>query len=87
VLGARVTSDAQVPPGMVVKKIPAQKFAILTSEQGPASKVVPQLWNKINSLPKTAVGAIAGTRRIFEIDNLRTSDPEVLQMDVYVGIK
>ena len=60
VLGARVTSDAQVPPGMVVKKNPAQKFAVFTSEKGPASKVVPQLWMTINSLPKTAVG---GDRR------------------------
>jgi hypothetical protein len=36
-LAARVTSDAQVPAGMVVKKIPAQKFAVVPSEKGPAS--------------------------------------------------
>src|SRR5215475_2987135 len=42
VLGARVTSDADVPAGMVAKKIPAQKFAVFTSEKGPAPKVVPQ---------------------------------------------
>ena len=87
VLGARVTSDAQVPPGMVVKKIPAQKFAVFTSEKGPASKVVPQLWMKINSLPKTAVGGDRLYKADFEIYDLRASDPENLQMDVYVGIK
>ena len=87
VLGARVTSDAEVPAGMVVKKIPAQKFAVFTSAQGPAPKVVPQLWMKINSLPKTAVGGDRLYKADFEIYDQRASDPENLQIDVYVGIK
>ena len=87
VLGARVTSDAEVPPGMVVKKIPAQKFAVLTSEKGPAPEVVPQLWMKINSLPKTAAGGDRLYKADFEIYDQRARYPESLQMDVYVGIK
>ncbi|HEY1678237.1 MAG TPA: GyrI-like domain-containing protein, partial [Candidatus Sulfotelmatobacter sp.] len=51
-LGARVTSDSDVPAGMVAKKVPAGKFALFTSEKGPAPQVVPALWMKINSLPK-----------------------------------
>src|SRR3974390_274011 len=53
ILGARVTSDANVPPGMVAKKIPAGKFALFTSDKGPAPQVVPALWMKINFLPKS----------------------------------
>jgi predicted transcriptional regulator YdeE len=87
VLGARVASDAQVPAGLVAKKIPAQKFAVFTSEKGPAPKVVPQLWMKINSLPKTAVGGDRLYKADFEIYDERATDPENLQMDVYVGIK
>jgi CubicO group peptidase (beta-lactamase class C family)/predicted transcriptional regulator YdeE len=85
-LGARVNSDAEVPLGMVAKKIPAQKFAVFTSEKGPAPKVVPQLWMKINSLPKTAVGASRQYKADFEIYDERATDPENLQMDVYIGI-
>lgn len=87
VLGARVTSDADVPPGMVATKIPAGKFAVFTSEKGPAPQVVPALWMKINSLPKTAVGADRVYRADFEIYDQRASDPQNFQMDVYVGIK
>jgi predicted transcriptional regulator YdeE len=87
VLGAHVTSDAEVPAGMVAKKIPAQKFAVFTSEKGPAPKVVPQLWMKINSLPKTAVGGDRQYKSDFEIYDERATDPESLQMDVYIGIK
>jgi predicted transcriptional regulator YdeE len=52
VLGARVNSAADVPAGMVAKKIPAGKFAVFTSEKGAAAKIVPETWMKINSLPQ-----------------------------------
>jgi len=87
VLGARVTSDSEVPTGIVAKKIAAQKFAVFTSERGPAQKVVPQVWMKINSLPQTAVGGDRNYKADFEIYDERASDPQNLQMDVYVGIK
>ena len=87
VLGARVTSDAEVPAGMVAKKVPAQKFAVFTSEKGPAPKVVPGLWMRINSLPETSVGANRQYKADFEIYDERAADPQNLQMDVYVGIK
>lgn len=87
VLGARVTSDANVPPGMVAKKVPAGRYAVFTSEKGPGPQVVPQLWTKINSLPQTAVGGDRAYRADFEIYDERARDPQNLQMDVYVGIK
>ena len=86
-LGSRVTSDADVPDGMVSKKIPAGKFAVFTSEKGPAPKVVPELWMKINSLPENAVGADREYRADFEIYDQRAMDPQNMEMDVYIGIK
>lgn len=87
VLGARVNSDSAVPAGMVAKKIPAGRYAVFTTEKGPAAKVVPEAWMRINSLPKSAVG---GDRRYgadFEIYDERASDPQSAQVDVYVGIE
>ena len=86
-LGARVTSDADVPEGMVARRVPAGKFEVFTSEKGPAPKVVPELWMKINSLPENAAGAHREYLADFEIYDQRAMDPENLQMDVYVGIK
>jgi len=87
ILGARVTSDAEIPAGMIATRIPAGKFAVFTSEKGPAPKVVPDLWIKINSLPQDAVGANRQYKADFEIYDERAMDPQNLQMDVYVGIK
>jgi predicted transcriptional regulator YdeE len=87
VLGARVTSDADVPAGMVAKTVPAGKYVVFTSEKGAAPKVVPELWMKINSLPQTATGGDRVYRSDFEIYDQRAMDPQNLQMDVYIGIK
>jgi CubicO group peptidase (beta-lactamase class C family)/predicted transcriptional regulator YdeE len=87
VLGARVTSDANVPEGMVARKVPPGKYAMFTSEKGLAPQVVPALWMKINSLPQGAVGADRVYGADFEIYDERAIDPQNLQMDVYVGIK
>jgi predicted transcriptional regulator YdeE/peroxiredoxin len=86
-LGARVTSDAGLPPGIVAKKIPAGKFAVFTTEKGPGPKVVPDAWMRINSLPKSAVGGDRTYRTDYEIYDERARDPQNLQADVYVGIK
>ena len=87
ILGSRVTSDVAVPTGMIARKVPAGKFGVFTSEKGPAPKVVPELWMKINSLPPDAVGAKRQYKADFEIYDERATDPQNLQMDVYIGIK
>jgi CubicO group peptidase (beta-lactamase class C family)/predicted transcriptional regulator YdeE len=86
-LGARVTSDADVPAGMVARKVPSGKYAVFTSEKGPGPKVVPALWMKIASLPQGAVGTDRVYGADFEIYDERAMDPQNLQMDVYVGIR
>lgn len=87
VLGARVTSAGEVPDGMAAKKIPAGRYVVFTSEKGPAPKVVPELWMKINSLPHGAVGADRSYRADFEIYDERARDPQNAQLDIYVGVK
>jgi CubicO group peptidase (beta-lactamase class C family)/predicted transcriptional regulator YdeE len=86
-LGARVTSDGDVPAGMVAKKIPGGRFAVFTSEKGPAPTVVPETWMKINSLPKSATGGDRVYQADYEVYDERAMDPHNLQVDVYVGIR
>jgi predicted transcriptional regulator YdeE len=87
VLGAKVSSSANVPEGMIAKKIPEGRYAVFTSEKGPGPKVVPELWMKINSLPKSSPGGDRVYRSDFEIYDERAADPQNLQMDVYIGIR
>jgi predicted transcriptional regulator YdeE len=87
ILGAKVSSSAAVPEGMVAKKIPAGHYAVFTSDRGPGPKVVPELWMRINSLPKSAVGGERTYRADFEIYDERATDPQNLQADIYIGIR
>jgi predicted transcriptional regulator YdeE len=86
-LAAKVNSDANVPAGMVAKKILAGKYAVFTTEKGPGPKVVPEAWMKIDSLPQSAVGGDRVYHADFEVYDQRATDPQNLQADIYVGIK
>lgn len=46
-LGVKVKSTKSIPEGMVVKKVPAGKFKIFTSDEGPVWETVPSIWKKI----------------------------------------
>jgi predicted transcriptional regulator YdeE len=72
---------------MVSKLVPAGKFAVFTSEKGPAPKVVPEIWMKINSLPKSAVGGDRVYKADFEVYDERAADPQNAVVEVHVGIK
>lgn len=83
ILGAKVASDKEIPPGMVAVKVPAARYARFTTEKGPAYKVVPDTWKRIWNHP----GGERTYKSDFEIYDQRAVDPEKSQVDVYVGIK
>jgi predicted transcriptional regulator YdeE len=87
VLGAKVTSAKDVPAGMVAIKIPAGRYAMYTSEKGPVYKVVPDLWQRIWGVKKSAPGGDRTYQADFEVHDQRSMDPENSQVDVYVGVK
>jgi predicted transcriptional regulator YdeE len=87
VIGARVTSTADVPAGMVVKKVPAGKYAIFTSERGPVAQVVVATWRRIWAQPKSAPGGDRAYKSDYEVYDERAMDAQNAQMDVHVGIK
>jgi predicted transcriptional regulator YdeE len=87
ILGARVSSAQHAPSGMVAKKVPPGKYAVFTTARGLASKVVPEAWQHINSLPKSAPGGDRTYRADFELYGPRAADPQHAQVDIYVGIR
>ena len=86
ILGAKVTSDKNVPTGMVAVKVPAGRYAKYTSEQGAAYKVVPDTWKRIWETPPSTATGNRSYKTDFELYDQRAADPEKSQVDVYVGI-
>jgi predicted transcriptional regulator YdeE len=86
-IGARVSSADDVPVGMVVKKVPAGRYAVFISEKGFVGKVVPQTWSRIWAISKCSPGGNRAYQADFEIYDQRAADPQNAVVDIYVGIK
>ena len=74
------------PNSLVVKQIPAGKYAVFTTEVGPFAKVIPDAWQRIFKLEQE--GKIKRAYKTdFEIYDQRAQDPQNGQVDIYVGLK
>jgi predicted transcriptional regulator YdeE len=88
VIGVRPEPGATVPEGMVLKKIPAGDYAVITSEKGPASKVVPAAWMHVWALEDNAqLGGTRAYKADFEVYDRRSADPQNAQVDIHIGLK
>jgi len=88
VIGVKVKDKSQVPDGMVLKTVPAGKYALLTSEKGPAPTVIPAAWMKVAALEdKDQLGGKRAYKTDFEVYGPSAVDPQNLQADLYVSLK
>lgn len=87
VLGAKVSSAKDVPPGMVAQTVRSGNYAMFTGQGVAASQLVVDLWKRIWSLEKP--GALARAYRTdFEVHYQGLSeDPAAAHVDVYVGLE
>jgi predicted transcriptional regulator YdeE len=84
----KVSSVSDVPSGMMAKKVPAGKYAVVTSEKGPAAQVVPQAWQRVWSLEdEEQLGGARAYKADFELYDQRSQNPQDSQVDLYVGLK
>lgn len=89
ILGARAKPipNPTVPTGMVVKTVPAGRYAVFTSERGPVAKVVVETWKRIWEYYQTPANGQRAYRADFEVYALRAADPNNAQVDIHIGVK
>jgi predicted transcriptional regulator YdeE len=87
-IGARVTDTSRAPDGMVFRRVPRGKYAVLTTATGPVAKVIPEAWQKIWQLEdQSRLGGPRVYQADFEVHDQRSRNPQNSQVDIYVGIK
>jgi predicted transcriptional regulator YdeE len=86
-LGARVTKVENAPAGMVVKNVPAGRYAVFTSERGPVQKVVVEMWRRVWETPKSALGGDRTYKTDFELYDQRAKNPTDSVVDLYVAVR
>src|SRR5271167_3137777 len=89
VLGAKVrpVPNHTLPEGMIIKTVPASRYAVFTSGRGPVEKVVVQTWKQIWSYYQSPVNGQRAYRADFELYDQRAADPNNAQVDIYIGLK
>jgi predicted transcriptional regulator YdeE len=88
IIGMKVSSVSTVPPGMVAKRVPSGRYAVVTSEKGPVAQVVPQAWQRVYSLEDSKqLGGARAYRADFELYDQRSQNPQDSQVDLYIGLK
>jgi predicted transcriptional regulator YdeE len=82
VIGARVGPGASAPDGMVVKTVPAGRYAVFVSERGPVGEVVMKTWQRV-----WAAGIDRAYRADYEVYDERAGDPGNAVVEVRVGVR
>jgi predicted transcriptional regulator YdeE len=86
-LGLPITTAEGVPAKLTVKRIPAGRYAVFSSNKGPIKQVVPEIWQRIWSMSPRELGGRRAFKTDYEIYDQRAADPENAQIDVYVGLR
>ena len=88
-LGAKVRSSADTlaPKGMVMKTVPAGRYAVFTSDRGPVAKIVVETWKRIWAYYQAPDHGARAYRSDFELYDQRSADPSKAQVDIYIGLK
>ena len=71
---------------MVLKDIPAGRYAVITTQKGPFPKVIPEAWLEIFKLEEERK-LNRSYRADFELYDERALDPQNGQVDIYIGLK
>jgi predicted transcriptional regulator YdeE len=87
IIGARVNSAEKIPNGMMATKVPAGRYAVLTSDKGPPAKVVPETWGRVLAASKATLGGDRAYKADFEVYDQRAADPQNARIDLYIGLK
>jgi predicted transcriptional regulator YdeE len=85
-LGVHVHSADEIPKGFVAKSIEPGNYAVVQSEKGPPSQVVPAVWKRIWRMTPDALGGQRAYRTDFEVYPPST-DPQSVQIEVHLGLR
>jgi predicted transcriptional regulator YdeE len=84
-LGARVSRVDEVPEGMTVCHVPAQKCIVVTTERGSVPEVVVEAWQTIGDLEdQKKLHRSYGVD--YELYDEQSADPTDAQVEIHIGV-
>ncbi len=85
VLGAKVSSTKNLPPGFAARNVAPGQYAMFTEQGGPPPEMVVNLWKRIWSLEKPG-DLERAYKTDFEVHYAHADDVAKSRVDVYIGL-
>jgi predicted transcriptional regulator YdeE len=86
-LGAAISSIDNLPSGLSAVDVSAGRYAVITSDSGPVTQVVPAVWQRIWSMSPEELGGRRAFAVDYELYDHRAADPQNTQVDVHISIR
>jgi predicted transcriptional regulator YdeE len=86
-IGALVEHARQFPEFLTARIVPANQYAVFTTEKGAMPEVVISAWKKIWQMSPTEIGGERALNFDFEIYDQRSADPKNATVDIYIALK
>jgi predicted transcriptional regulator YdeE len=86
-LGVPVSSTEHLQPGLTVTYVPAGRYAVLSSDRGPITQVVPEIWRRVWAMSPGQLGGRRAFQADYEIYDQRAADPDNAQIEVHIGLR
>ena len=86
-LGVPVSFTEHLPTGLVLKHVPAGRYAVLCSNRGEIKQVVPEIWQRVWGMSPMELGGSRSYKVDYEIYDQRAADPDNAQIEVHVGLR
>ena len=85
-LGAPVSSVDALPAGLTYRRIPPGSYAVVTTEKGDVTQVVPAAWQHIWAMTPEELGGRRAFTEDYEVYDQRSADPKNAQVEIHLSL-
>jgi len=86
-LGAQVTSAGNLPAGITIATVATGRYAVVTTEKGPVTEMVPGTWKEIWQMPAEDLDGKREFLTDYEVYGERATDPTNAIVEIHVGLE
>lgn len=86
-LGSPVSSIDNLPAGMTFAAIATGDYAVVTTDKGAVTRMVPGKWKEIWQMPAEELGGKRAFLTDYEVYGAKATNPYQAEVDIYLGLE
>ena len=86
-IGSPVSSVESLPVGMTFAAIATGDYAVVTTDKGAVTRMVPGKWKEIWQMPAEELGGKRAFLTDYEVYGAKATNPYQAEVDIYLGLE